>query len=106
VVLDLDQRTPEREALRQAVGRPGEIAEDVPSAKLMYLWRVSWQGRYKKGMNGMCAHEVIKSATHTCQGDEACDGEMIYDENEDVGGQGKEEDHDPKPRLDGPTCPI
>ena len=54
VVLDLDQRAPEREALRQAVGRPGEIAEDAPSAKLVYLWRVSWQGRYRNAVKGGC----------------------------------------------------
>ena len=42
VVLDLDQWTPEWEALRQALGWPGESLEDAPSAKLMYLRRVSW----------------------------------------------------------------
>lgn len=47
VVLDLDQRAPEWEALRQALGRPGQSTEDAPSAKLMYLRRVSWPGRYK-----------------------------------------------------------
>ena len=57
VVLDLDQRTPEWEALRQALGWPGESPEDAPSAKLMYLRRVSWRGRYKKMMGEICAHE-------------------------------------------------
>ena len=54
----------------------------------------------------MCAHEVIELSTHACQGDEACDGEMIYDEDEDVGGQGKEEDHHPQSRLDARLGPI
>jgi hypothetical protein len=31
--------------------------------------------------------------THTCQRKKVRDGEMVYDENEDVGWQGKEEEH-------------
>jgi hypothetical protein len=37
VVLDLGQRTPEREALCQALGRPREGPEDVPPAKFVHL---------------------------------------------------------------------
>ena len=31
--------------------------------------------------------------THNCQREKVRDGEMAYDENEDVGWQGKEEEH-------------
>jgi len=37
VVLDLDQRTPEREAFCQALGRPRKGMEDVPPAKVIHL---------------------------------------------------------------------
>lgn len=33
---------------------------------------------------GLCAYEVVESSTNTCQCEEAGDGEMFYDENEDV----------------------
>jgi len=49
---------------------------------------------------GMCAYEVVKFSTDTCQGEEVRDGEMSYDENEDVRWQGEEkEEHDPQSRL-------
>jgi hypothetical protein len=48
---------------------------------------------------GMCAYEVVQFSTDTCQGEEIRDGEMSYDENEDVRWQGEEEEHDPQSRL-------
>lgn len=48
---------------------------------------------------GMCAHEIVEFSTDNCQGEEFSDGEMSYDENEDVRWQGEEEEHDPQSRL-------
>ena len=48
---------------------------------------------------GTCAYEVVKFSTDTCQGEEARDGEMSYDENENVRWQGEEEEHYPRYRL-------
>ena len=48
---------------------------------------------------GMCAYKVVEFSTDTCQGEEVGDGEMSYDENEDVRRQGEEEEHDPQSRL-------
>jgi hypothetical protein len=45
------------------------------------------------------AHEVVEFSTDNCQGEEVRDGEMSYDENEDVRWQGEEEEHDPQSRL-------
>ena len=39
------------------------------------------------------AYEVMKFVTHDCQRKKVRDGEMAYYENEDVGWQGKEEEH-------------
>jgi len=39
------------------------------------------------------AYEVMKFMTHDCQRKKVRDGEMAYYENEDVGWQGKEEEH-------------
>ena len=39
------------------------------------------------------AYEVMKFMTHDCQRKKVSDGEMAYYENEDVGWQGKEEEH-------------
>jgi hypothetical protein len=33
---------------------------------------------------GVCAHEIVEFPTDTCQCEEVRDGEMFYDENEDV----------------------
>jgi len=47
----------------------------------------------------------MKLMTHNCQREKVIDGEMAYDENEDVAWQGKEEEHGtcvprkPKARL-------
>lgn len=43
---------------------------------------------------GMCAYEVIESSANTCQGEEFGDGEVSYDEDEDVRWQGEKEEHD------------
>ncbi len=48
---------------------------------------------------GMCAYEVVEISTDTCQGEEIRDGEMSYDENEDVRWPGEEEEHDPRYHL-------
>src|SRR5258708_3708819 len=46
---------------------------------------------------GTCTYEVIEFSTHTCQGKEVSDGEMTYDDNEDVRRQGEEEEgHGPQ----------
>ena len=33
---------------------------------------------------GMCAYEVVELSTDTCRREEVRDGEMFYDENEDL----------------------
>ena len=48
---------------------------------------------------GMCAYEVVEFSTDTCQDEEVIDGEVSYDENEDVRWQGEEEEHDPESRV-------
>lgn len=47
----------------------------------------------------MCAYEVVEFSTNTCQGEEVIDGEVSYDENEDVRWQGEKEEHDPESRV-------
>jgi hypothetical protein len=47
----------------------------------------------------MYAYEVVEFSTDTCHGEEVKDGEMFYNENEDVRWQGEEEGHDPQNRL-------
>jgi hypothetical protein len=56
-------------------------------------------------MDGTSSYEFMKLMTHNCQREKVIDGEMAYDENEDVAWQGKEEEHGtcvprkPKARL-------
>lgn len=44
-------------------------------------------------MDGTSSYEFMKLMTHNCQREKVIDGEMAYDENEDVAWQGKEVEH-------------
>jgi hypothetical protein len=49
----------------------------------------------------MDSYEIIKFMAYCSEREEVSDGEMAYDDNEDVGRQGKKDEHDTTPRR---TC--